>query len=186
MSNSKKSKNNNVILIGFMGSGKTTIGLKLSYKLQMTVEDTDKIIESREGCSISDIFAQKGESYFRKLETDLLYEISNDSYTKIYSLGGGTPVQLQNQSIICKCGNVIYLRAKPETIYERLKGDTTRPLLACEDPLDRIKTLMGTRSTAYERCADLIIDVDDIPQSDIVDKIVEFLESVKNNENTCD
>lgn len=169
-----KIKNDNIILIGFMGSGKTTIGLRLSYKLQLAVEDTDKIIEEREGCSIKELFAKKGEGYFRQLETKLLYEIRDSKVKKIYSLGGGTPVQLQNQSLICQCGKVVYLRAKPETIYDRLKGDTTRPLLQCADPLQRIRDLIKLRTKAYERCADIIIDVDEIEQKDIVDKIVEI------------
>lgn len=181
-----KIKNDNILLIGFMGSGKTSIGLKLSYKLQMAVEDTDKIIEARENTTISDIFATRGEGYFRKLELELLYEIRNSTNRKIYSLGGGTPVQLQNQSIICQCGKVVYLRAKPETIYDRLKGDTTRPLLQCDDPLSRIKDLISKRSFAYERCADFIIDVDDMEQADIVDRIVEFINIDEvNDENSC-
>lgn len=179
------SKNNNIILIGFMGSGKTSIGLKLSYKLQLAVEDTDKIIEARENTSISEIFAAKGEGYFRKLELEVLYEIKNSSGRKIYSLGGGTPVQLQNQSIICKCGTVIYLRAKPETIYDRLKGDTTRPLLQCDDPLAKIRDLISKRSPAYERCADLIVDVDELEQSEIVDAIVNYINGENCNEDTC-
>lgn len=182
----KKVKKDNIILIGFMGSGKTTIGLKLSYLLQVPVDDTDKIIEQTEGKTISEIFAQNGEGYFRNLETSVLYKIRESNSTKIYSLGGGTPIQLQNQSIICQCGTVIYLRAKPETIYDRLKNDTTRPLLQCDNPLDRIKKLISYRGPVYERCADLVIDVDDVSQKDIVDKIVEFVKGDKINENSCD
>ena len=115
----------------------------------------------------------------------MLYEIKNSSGRKIYSLGGGTPVQLQNQSIICKCGTVIYLRAKPETIYDRLKGDTTRPLLQCDDPLAKIRDLISKRSPAYERCADLIVDVDELEQSEIVDAIVNYINGENCNEDTC-
>lgn len=173
-----KKKNNNIILIGFMGSGKTTIGLRLSYKMQLSVLDTDKMIEEREGMPISQIFAQKGEGYFRKLETNLLYELRDNTTRKIYSLGGGTPVQLQNQSILCQCGQVIYLRAKPETIYDRLKGDTTRPLLQCDDPEAKIKKMIEMRSPAYERCADFIVDVDCSDQQKIMDDIIAYLNSV--------
>lgn len=172
---SNKIKKNNIILIGFMGSGKTTIGLKLSYKLQLAVEDTDKIIETRQKRTIKEIFATEGEGYFRKLELELLYEIRDSVSRKIYSLGGGTPIQLQNQSIMCQCGKVIYLRAKPETIYDRLKGDTTRPLLQCDDPLARIRELIDKRKFAYERCADYIIDVDEMDQAEIVERIVRFV-----------
>lgn len=171
----KKDKKDNIILIGFMGSGKTSIGIRLSYKLQIAVEDTDKIIEAREQMPISEIFKTKGEGYFRNLETALLREIRDSGVKKIYSLGGGTPVQLQNQSLICQCGTVIYLRAKPETIYERLKRDTTRPLLQCDDPQERIRTLLSQRSKIYERCADFIVDVDDKEQNEVLDEVLSFL-----------
>ena len=153
--------------MGFMGSGKTSLGIRLSYKLQVPVEDTDKIIESREGMKISEIFADKGEAYFRKLETNLLYEIRDNNSRKIYSLGGGTPVILQNQSLICQCGTVIYLSAKPETIYDRLKNDKTRPLLQCEDPKARITSLIEQRDPIYKRCADYIVEVDGKDQNEI-------------------
>ena len=84
-------------------------------------------------------------------------------------------MQLQNQRLICKCGTVFYLKASPETIYERLKGDTTRPLLMCDDPYGRIKELIEYRSPIYERCADHIINVDGREQSDILDEILKIL-----------
>ncbi len=171
----RKDKGNNIILIGFMGSGKTTLGIRLSYKLQLPVEDTDKIIESREGMKTSEIFASKGESYFRKKETELLEEISRSSSRKIYSLGGGTPMLLQNQGLICKCGTVIYLKAKPETIYERLKNDTTRPLLQGGNPQEKISSLINTRDPVYTRCADYVVEVDGIEQTEVLGKILEYL-----------
>jgi shikimate kinase len=169
-------KQEHLILIGFMGSGKTSMGLRLSYRLQMPVEDTDKIIAERNGKSISDIFAEQGESAFRQMETDLLREIREGKFSRrILSLGGGTPVQLQNQPLIRQCGTVIYLRIRPETVYERLKGDTSRPLLQCEDPLERIRKMIRERGPAYERCADLILDVDDKKQPELVEEIVTYL-----------
>lgn len=165
----------NVILIGFMGSGKTTIGLKLSFKLRVSVEDTDKIIEQRNQKTISQIFADEGEEAFRKMETELLREIADRKYKKIISLGGGTPVREENRPLIKNCGRVFYLRVKPETVYERLKGDTTRPLLQCEDPLQKIRDLLAAREEAYSQCADVIIDVDELNADEIVNKIVSFV-----------
>ena len=159
----------NVILIGFMGSGKTTVGLKLSYKMRMAVEDTDKLIERREGKTVSEIFAENGEAYFRRLETELLEEIRERSYARILSVGGGTPV---NRRLLKECGTVVYLRVRPETVYERLKTDTTRPLLQCTDPLSKIRELLNARQEAYEECADVIIDVDELLLEEIVDRIV--------------
>ena len=86
-----KHKRRNIVLIGFMGSGKTTLGLKLSYLLRMPVEDTDKLIERQEGRSITQIFADDGESYFRELETELLRKCGEQKYERILSVGGGTP-----------------------------------------------------------------------------------------------
>ncbi len=168
-------KGKNIILIGFMGCGKTTVGLRLSYKLRTPVEDTDKLIEAKEGRAIKDIFATDGEAAFREMETKMLQEISKRSYGRILSVGGGTPVREENRTLLKKCGTVIYLRAKAETIYERLKNDTTRPLLQCEDPLSRIKELLAARSEAYESCADIIVDVDDCQMEDVLAKILSQL-----------
>lgn len=162
----------NIILIGFMGSGKTTVGFKLSYRLRTPVEDTDKLIERREGKTINQIFAEKGEAYFRQRETELLEEIKDRTYTRIVSVGGGTPVNPVNRQLLKQCGTVIYLRAKPETIYERVKGDTARPLLRCEDPYARICELMAERGEAYEECADVIVDTDGISIDEVLNRIV--------------
>lgn len=166
----------NIILIGFMGCGKTSTGLKLSYRLQTPVEDTDKLIEQREGRTISSIFAEDGEAYFRDLETALLKEISERNYIRIISVGGGTPVRLENRALLKECGTVIYLRIRPETVYERLKGDNTRPLLQCENPLERIRDLLASREDAYEECADIIIDVDKKNTEQIVTELTEKLQ----------
>ena len=108
-------------------------------------------------------------------ETEVLRSIRDDSSPKIYSLGGGTPVQLQNQPLIKMCGTVVYLRITPEAVYERLKGDTTRPLLQCEDPLGRIKSLMAQRLPAYERCADIIVDTGATEREDVMQDVINRL-----------
>lgn len=162
----------NVVLIGFMGSGKTSVGIKLSYRLRMPVEDTDKLIERREGCSVSDIFRERGEECFRQLETELLRELAESGSVKIYSVGGGTPVRRENRELLKKLGMVVYLRLRPETAYERLKGDTSRPLLQCADPLEKIRALMQERKSAYEEAADMILDVDAMTLEQIQDSII--------------
>lgn len=169
----------NLVLIGFMGSGKTSVGLKLSYKLRMMVEDTDKLIERREGKSISEIFAGQGEEYFRQQETELLSELAEQKFQRIYSVGGGTPVRVKNRELLKRLGMVVYLRIRPETVYERLKNDTTRPLLQCDDPLERIRELLESRKDAYEDCADVVIDVDDLSMDAILSKIIEEFNRMK-------
>lgn len=172
--NGKKKKN--VLLIGFMGAGKTTVGKKLSYKLRVPVEDTDKLIERRAGKTITEIFASEGEEAFRQMETEELVEISKRKYRRIFSVGGGTPVREQNRALLKKCGKVVYLRVKPETVWERVKEDTTRPLLQCEDPLAKIRDLMEARKEAYESCADLIVDVDEMSAEECAEKLALWLE----------
>ncbi len=162
----------NPVLIGFMGSGKTSVGVQLSYRLRKPVEDTDKLIERREGRSVGEIFAEDGENYFRECETELLRELLEKKGGRIYSVGGGTPMRRENRELLKKLGKVIYLRARPETLYERLKGDTARPLLQCEDPLARIDALLSERSAAYEECADRIIDVDGLDMGAVLHEIL--------------
>ena len=93
-----------MVLIGFMGSGKTSVGRKLSYRMRRTVEDTDKLIERQQGRSIGEIFATDGEAYFRQLETGLLKELGDKSQGKIYSVGGGTPVRPENRELLRRLG----------------------------------------------------------------------------------
>lgn len=172
-------KQKNLVLIGFMGSGKTSVGLKLSYRLHTPVEDTDKMIESREGCSISEIFAAQGEEAFRRMETSLLEELTRRNYKRVYSVGGGTPVREENRALLKQLGTVIYLRVRPETVYQRLKNDTTRPLLQCENPLERIRELLENRKNAYESCADIIVDVDDCNTEQVLAKIEKEIGKMK-------
>ncbi len=173
--NKEYTKAPHLVLIGFMGSGKTSIGKSLSYKLRRAFYDTDKMIEESEGKTVSEIFASKGEGYFRELETNVLREIRDDRTPRIYSLGGGTPVLLQNQPLIKMCGTVVYLRISAEEVYERLKGDTTRPLLQCDDPLAKIKKLIALRSPAYERCADIIIDTGNVSKDSVIGDVLDRL-----------
>ena len=167
-----KHKRKNIVLIGFMGSGKTTLGLKLSYLLRMPVEDTDKLIERQEGRSITQIFADDGEAYFRELETEMLRKCGNRKYERILSVGGGTPVNPVNRELLHKCGIVVYLRVAPETVYERLKNDTTRPLLQCEEPLEKIRELLAVRDAIYTECADIILDVDNRHSDELAEELL--------------
>ncbi len=174
-------KNNNIVLIGFMGSGKTTVGIRLSYRMRRVIEDTDKLIEKKEGKTIREIFAQEGEAYFRQAETAMLEELCGKLRGHILSVGGGTPVREENRALLKKLGTVIYFRVKPETVYNRLKNDTIRPLLQCENPLEKIKELLESRKEAYEACADIIIDVDNLTMNEVVDRVVQSTREKKEN-----
>ena len=165
----------NVILIGFMGSGKTTVGLRLSYRLRRSVIDTDKEIEREEKRSISDIFAAEGEAYFRDRETACLKKLIKDARNQIISVGGGLPLREENRILLRELGQVFYLRASAGTIYERLKHDTTRPLLQGADPQNKIKTLLGERDAYYMEAADVVINVDGKDFEKILSEIVQHV-----------
>lgn len=161
----------NIILIGFMGCGKSTVGIKLSYRLRHSMEDTDKLIEKKEGRTISEIFQTDGEAYFRNLETECLEKLVETTNHKIISTGGGLPLREENRVLLKKLGTVVYLRATAKTIYERVKHDKTRPLLQGENPQEKIQTLMAQRAALYEQAADVIIDVDGKDFDIILDEI---------------
>lgn len=163
----------NIILIGFMGCGKTSVGIKLSYQMKRTMIDTDKWIEQKQKMTVSEIFEVYGENTFRQMETECLKELICTADKQIISVGGGLPMREENHSLLKELGKVIYLKAAPETVYERLKDDTTRPLLQVEDPMERIRSLMEQRSPVYEKCADMIVEVSDKSFEEILKQIME-------------
>lgn len=175
----KKKRKENVVLIGFMGCGKTSVGLRLSFRLRKVIEDTDKIIEQREGRSINEIFAQDGEAYFRQRETQLLKDLAGCASNQIISVGGGTPVAEKNRELLKRIGTVVYLRVHPRTVYDRLRGDDTRPLLKGDNPLQKITQLLGQRASAYEEAADLVVDVDGLDMEEVLELIVDGLKACR-------
>ena len=168
----------NICLIGYMGSGKTTVGRLLADALSCDFEDTDEMIVEREGRPISDIFEKEGEPYFRRLETDLLNELCDKGLSKtVLSTGGGLPVAERNRSILKKIGKVVYLRAEAESLYMRVKEDKGRPLLETGDKLKKIREMLAVRGPIYEVTADFIIDTDHIDEEQTVKEIVNILKS---------
>lgn len=166
----------NIILIGFMGSGKTSVSIKLSYYMRCTMIDTDRLIEREEERSVSRIFEENGEAVFRDMETACLEKLlDSGEMGRIISVGGGLPVREKNRLLLKRLGKVIYLRAKPETVYERLKDDDTRPLLKTENPLGKIRELMEKRSEAYENASDYIVDVDGKSLDEIIEELVHLV-----------
>ena len=141
----------NIVLIGFMGAGKTTISDYLSVAFAMDIVEMDQVIAEREEMSIPDIFATYGEEYFRNLETELLIEMQNQKNTVI-SCGGGVAMK--------KNGKVILLTASPETIYERVKDSNDRPVLNGRKNVKGISELMEQRREKYEAAADIVVNTD--------------------------
>ena len=150
-----------IFFIGFMGSGKTTISRALSRKCAMPWVDTDQEIVARSGREINDIFAQDGEEAFRETETKILLEIARESGDCIISCGGGIILKEENRRIMKAYGDVVYLCAKPQTIYERVRYSTSRPLLNGNMNVPYIAQLMEKRLAFYEDAATLTVHVDD-------------------------
>lgn len=161
----------NIVLIGFMGSGKSTISRALSKVFAMDVIEMDQVIADREGMSISEIFEVHGEEYFRNLETELLREMQNRKGVVI-SCGGGVPMRDENVVEMKKNGKVILLTAAPETILERVKNNHDRPLLENNKNVVFISELMEKRRSKYEAAADIIIQTDGKSEFEICEEII--------------
>ena len=162
-----------IILIGFMGAGKTTVGKELA-KNGFELIDTDAYIEQCEKMSISKIFAEKGEAYFRQAETRALKTLLSQEKQFVISCGGGMPLREENRNLLKKLGMVVYLRIRPETVLTRLKGDTTRPLLQGDDSGERVRTLMAQRENCYTSSADVVLDVDQKTPGELAGQILSF------------
>lgn len=160
----------NIILIGFMGSGKTTFGKWLAKRRDMRFCDTDELIEAKEERTINDIFSDDGEEYFRNLETEIIrmlieeYADENSVYetaeSAVISVGGGLPLRTINRELMHRLGTCVYLRTSKEELVRRLQSDITRPLLAGGELSERIDSLMSARKDIYESAADIILDTD--------------------------
>lgn len=164
----------NIVLIGFMGAGKSTISDYMSTMFAMKVVEMDQIIAQREGMSISDIFEVYGEEYFRDAETNLLIEMQSESNV-IISCGGGVPMRERNVAEMKKNGRVVLLTASPETILDRVKDSHDRPVIENNKNVEFIGELMEKRREKYQAAADIIIKTDNKSVMDICEEIIHEL-----------
>lgn len=163
----------NIILTGYMGSGKTTIGKNLAKRKNYTFVDTDELIEQQQQRSINEIFAAVGEQAFRDMETELLRQlIAERGEHMVISTGGGMPLRAENRQLLSHLGKVVFLKASPRTIYDRIRGDTTRPLLQCANPMGRIEEMIAARTPLYEEGAAIVVDVNALRQSEATQEIL--------------
>lgn len=162
----------NIILVGFMGSGKTTIAMKLSHALNMRYVSTDDLIEKREKATINEIFSKKGEEYFRNIESEVVAEACAMENIVI-DMGGGVVLRDENWVNMKSSGIVICLTASEETIMERTKKYKHRPLLNVEDPKQKIRSLIAKRAPFYAK-ADNCINTDDLTVKQVVDRIIKL------------
>ena len=173
----RKLFNYNIVLIGFMGAGKSTISDFLKTVFAMEVVEMDQIIAEREGMSISDIFETYGEEYFRNLETELLIEMQSKTNVVI-SCGGGVPMRERNVVEMKKNGRVVLLTAKPETILSRVKDNHDRPLLEGNKNVDFIADLMEKRREKYQAAADIVIETDGKDKLEICEELVQRIRAL--------
>ena len=157
----------NIILIGYMGA-------RLSKQLSYDFLDTDAIIEQKTGDTVSHIFATRGEDYFRSLETELLKELLPGLERTVLSTGGGLPLREQNAELLKELGFVVHLKASKETTLQRLKGDTTRPLLQGEDVDQKVERMLAYRMPIYERTAHAVVVTDGKSVKEIAARIREL------------
>ncbi len=160
----------NVVLFGFMGTGKTVVGREVSRKLRMQFTDMDDVIEEREGCAIAEIFATKGEQHFRSVESAVAEDLSSKEGLVI-ATGGGVVLNRRNVDSFQRSGTGICLTASPEVIYQRVKDESHRPLLTTDDPLQRIRSLLEYRAPFYAT-VEYQIDTSALPVNGAVDRIL--------------
>ena len=160
----------NIALIGFMGTGKSSVGQLVAQQAHFTFLDTDHVIEMRTGKSISDIFAQDGEPAFRALEKNIVAELATRKRTVI-STGGGLPVNPDNLASLKSHSLVVCLWASAEKIWERVRSQSHRPLLNEPDPLGKIKKLLEQREPFY-RQADVLVNTEMRAVKDVAQQVI--------------
>jgi len=161
----------NIILTGFMGVGKTSVGTRLARDLGYTFVDSDEQIEADQKTTITEIFSTFGEPYFRDVETRVIRRLL-ESEGQVLSTGGGAVIREENRRAFKENGVTICLTAHPESIYARIRHETHRPLLQVKDPLVKIRELLAAREQFY-RQADFVIDTSERGLDEVIAEIKE-------------
>lgn len=167
-------KNKNFILIGYMGCGKSTLARKTARAFEYRFIDTDVCIEEEEGKTISELFAERGEGYFRDCETNLIKRLLTEPKGMVIATGGGLPMREENVSCLQKLGTVVYLKTEVATLVQRLSGDTKRPLLSDGDLRAKIESMLEKRGPVYESAADLCLHTDQMSFYEMIRTMEKF------------
>lgn len=173
----KNLSNQSIFLIGFMGAGKTELGQHLNQVLNRPFYDTDQVIEAEMGLSVASLFNTRGESWFRNQEAQTV-ELLTRLASIILATGGGAILNSHNRDYLKTRGHVIYLKARIETLWDRIKDTgNTRPLLQDEHPFEKMKALLAMRAPLYEETAHTIIDTDDLTLEELGACVIHSLSS---------
>ena len=172
---------NHIVIIGFMGSGKTRVGKRLAQEYGLPFIDVDRVVTKKMNMSVSEIFQRFGEPFYRALETVVIKELVNDKERKVISLGAGLPVQEQNQKYLKDLGTVIYLKGSLETLKKRLESGNNDPLLEGDDKEDKIKKLLKQRDPIYAQFADIEVVTGVKSFDDLIEEIKEKLGAAEKN-----
>ncbi len=160
-----------IVLVGMMGAGKTSVGKRVARRLGWQHVDADHCIEARAGRTIPEIFAADGEAGFRRIETDTLDDILRRAERTVVSTGGGAVLAPDNRTLLRARATVVWLRARPETLLQRVRGGKGRPLLA-DDPVGSLRRLDAERRPAYADAAHVVVDVDGLTTDQVADVVV--------------
>ena len=163
----------NIILVGFMGTGKTVVARVLAGRLKMKYLDVDDVIEADAGCSVNEIFLKSGEAHFRYLEKQAVRKVSALD-KQVIATGGGVVLDKQNIERLKDNGILVCLSATPEVVYSRVKAQRHRPLLNVDRPREAIKNLLDIRQPYYSQ-ADFTIDTSELTVEETVKKIIKLL-----------
>lgn len=163
-----------IFLVGMMGAGKTTVGRALAQRLGMEFADSDKVLVERTGVPVNTIFEIEGEAGFRKRESAVIAELARRDQCVI-ATGGGAVLAAENRATMRAHGTVVYLRARLESLWQRMRHDTTRPLLATADPRATLARLLEEREPLYHEAAHLIVETGTQSAATLVARVVAAL-----------
>jgi shikimate kinase len=166
----------NIVLIGFMGSGKSSVGRRLANRLKREFLDSDELTSVRAGKTISEIFETEGEERFRELETEELQRLA-DSSGIVLATGGGSILRKQNRELLRTIGTVLWLHADPEILFERATRNRKRPLLEVENPRGTFRSLLESRMPLYRETASLTVEASGLSHEQTVERIIRALQA---------
>jgi shikimate kinase len=163
-----------LVLVGLMGAGKTTVGQRCAELLDRPFLDTDEVVEATARRSVHDLFAEAGESTFRQLERDAVRDATASPTPAVIACGGGAVLDPANRRRLREAGTVVWLRAAPAVLAERVDADgVTRPLLAARGAVATLERLAVVRAAAYVAAADAVVDTDGRTIDEVADAVVE-------------